>query len=148
VFDLHTLLPGTLAWVFGGTLLALINFSFCVGASKNATAYVAVDIVVFVVFYTNWVAFSACIADQDRGGGGQVIRWGSGGGNRNENESVPRRNSLGDLKIPARISEAQVALRWDLGMVREFTMNNERWFFFLCFFRAVFIDMNLFYIQN
>ncbi|KZT65498.1 hypothetical protein DAEQUDRAFT_716400 [Daedalea quercina L-15889] len=34
--------------------------------------------------------------------------------------SVPRRNSLGDLKIPARISQAQVGLRRDLGMVREF----------------------------
>ncbi|KAF8884638.1 hypothetical protein BD779DRAFT_1471962 [Infundibulicybe gibba] len=33
---------------------------------------------------------------------------------------VPRRNSLGDLKIPARISQAQVGLRRDLGMVREF----------------------------
>jgi hypothetical protein len=33
---------------------------------------------------------------------------------------VPRRNSLGDLKIPARISQAQVSLRRDLGLVREF----------------------------
>ena len=33
---------------------------------------------------------------------------------------LPRRNSLGDLKIPARISQAQVGLRRDLGMVREF----------------------------
>ncbi|KAH9049758.1 hypothetical protein EDB83DRAFT_2400322 [Lactarius deliciosus] len=33
---------------------------------------------------------------------------------------VPRRNSLGDLKIPARISQAQVGLKRDLGMVREF----------------------------
>ena len=37
-----------------------------------------------------------------------------------------RRNSLGDLKIPARISQAQVALRRDLGMVREFASNVER----------------------
>lgn len=36
---------------------------------------------------------------------------------------MPRRNSLGDLKIPARISQAQVGLRRDLGMVREFAMN-------------------------
>ncbi|KAJ4486125.1 hypothetical protein J3R30DRAFT_3401769 [Lentinula aciculospora] len=34
--------------------------------------------------------------------------------------NVPRRNSLGDLKIPARISQAQVGLRRDLGMVKEF----------------------------
>lgn len=40
--------------------------------------------------------------------------------------SVPRRNSLGDLKIPARISQAQVGLRRDLGMVREFAANIER----------------------
>jgi hypothetical protein len=32
---------------------------------------------------------------------------------------LPGRNSLGDLKIPARISQAQVGLRRDLGMVRE-----------------------------
>ncbi|KAF4580023.1 hypothetical protein EYR36_001843 [Pleurotus pulmonarius] len=40
--------------------------------------------------------------------------------------SVPRRNSLGDLKIPARISQAQVSLKRDLGMVREFASNIER----------------------
>jgi len=34
-------------------------------------------------------------------------------------------NSLGDLKIPARISHAQVGLRRDLGMVREFANNIE-----------------------
>lgn len=39
---------------------------------------------------------------------------------------VPRRNSLGDLKIPVRISQAQVGLRRDLGMVREFAANVER----------------------
>ena len=38
---------------------------------------------------------------------------------------LPRRNSLGDLKIPARISQAQVGLRRDLGMVREFASNVE-----------------------
>jgi hypothetical protein len=54
-------------------------------------------------------------------------------GGRNENSghsggsSHPRRNSLGDLKIPARISQAQVGLRRDLGMVREFANNIERW---------------------
>ncbi|KAF8815637.1 hypothetical protein BYT27DRAFT_6666418 [Phlegmacium glaucopus] len=39
---------------------------------------------------------------------------------------LPRRNSLGDLKIPARISQAQVGLRRDLGMVREFASNVEQ----------------------
>jgi hypothetical protein len=38
---------------------------------------------------------------------------------------VPRRNSLGDLKIPARISKAQVGLKRDLGMVREFAAEIE-----------------------
>ncbi|ESK86650.1 hypothetical protein Moror_9711 [Moniliophthora roreri MCA 2997] len=42
------------------------------------------------------------------------------------NANVPRRNSLGDLKIPARISQAQVGLRRDLGMVREFAANVEQ----------------------
>lgn len=40
--------------------------------------------------------------------------------------AVLRRNSLGDLKIPARISQAQVGLRRDLGMVREFAASIER----------------------
>ncbi|OBZ73071.1 hypothetical protein A0H81_06595 [Grifola frondosa] len=40
--------------------------------------------------------------------------------------SVPRRNSLGDLKIPPRISQAQVGLRRDLGMVREFATSVEQ----------------------
>ncbi|KAK7468890.1 hypothetical protein VKT23_003387 [Stygiomarasmius scandens] len=40
--------------------------------------------------------------------------------------SVPRRNSLGDLKIPARITRAQDGLRRDLGMVREFAANIEQ----------------------
>ncbi|KAK7058973.1 hypothetical protein VNI00_001597 [Paramarasmius palmivorus] len=40
--------------------------------------------------------------------------------------NVPRRNSLGDLKIPTRISQAQVGLRRDLGMVREFASNVEQ----------------------
>ena len=38
---------------------------------------------------------------------------------------VPRRNSLGDLKIPTRISRAQVGLKRDLGMVREFASEVE-----------------------
>jgi hypothetical protein len=42
------------------------------------------------------------------------------------NGVVPRRSSLGDLKIPTRISQAQVGLRRDLGMVREFAANIER----------------------
>ncbi|EGN97663.1 hypothetical protein SERLA73DRAFT_56931 [Serpula lacrymans var. lacrymans S7.3] len=41
------------------------------------------------------------------------------------NISVPRRNSLGDLKIPARISQAQIGLKRDLGMVREFAASVE-----------------------
>ena len=52
------------------------------------------------------------------GGGANGIESGSG--------SVPRRNSLGDLKISARISQAQVGLRKDLGMVSEVAMNIER----------------------
>jgi hypothetical protein len=40
--------------------------------------------------------------------------------------SMLRRSSLGDLKIPERISQAQVNLRRDLGMVREFASNVER----------------------
>lgn len=45
------------------------------------------------------------------------------------NASVPRRNSLGDLKIPARISQAQIGLKRDLGMVREFaTSVDSEWF--------------------
>lgn len=37
--------------------------------------------------------------------------------------SVLRRNSLGDLKIPARISQAQIGLKRDLSMVREFAIS-------------------------
>ncbi|KAG2136566.1 uncharacterized protein EDB93DRAFT_774828 [Suillus bovinus] len=40
--------------------------------------------------------------------------------------SVPRRNSLGDLKIPARISQAQISLKRDLGMVREFAASVDK----------------------
>jgi len=39
--------------------------------------------------------------------------------------NVPRRNSLGDLKIPTRISQAQISLRRDLGLVREFAASVE-----------------------
>ncbi|EKM50838.1 uncharacterized protein PHACADRAFT_177570 [Phanerochaete carnosa HHB-10118-sp] len=38
---------------------------------------------------------------------------------------IARRNSLGDLKIPTRISQAQVGLRRDLGMVRDFAYSVE-----------------------
>lgn len=41
------------------------------------------------------------------------------------NSAVLRRNSLGDLKIPARISQAQVSLRRDLTMVRDFATSVE-----------------------
>jgi serine/arginine repetitive matrix protein 2 len=40
--------------------------------------------------------------------------------------NVLRRNSLGDLKIPTRISQAQISLRRDLGLVREFATHVER----------------------
>ncbi|KAL7278383.1 hypothetical protein ACG7TL_008363 [Trametes sanguinea] len=42
------------------------------------------------------------------------------------NSAVLRRNSLGDLKIPARISQAQVSLRRDLNMVRDFASSVEQ----------------------
>jgi hypothetical protein len=47
---------------------------------------------------------------------------------RTREHDVPaqRRSSLGDLKIPARISQAQVGLRMNLGMVREFATSIER----------------------
>ncbi|EFI26550.1 hypothetical protein CC1G_15763 [Coprinopsis cinerea okayama7 len=58
------------------------------------------------------------------GGGGGASGNGNGKGGANGEggggAAVPRRNSLGDLKIPARISQAQSSLRRDLGMVREF----------------------------
>ena len=64
------------------------------------------------------------------GGGGDEttglsLASGSGSGGVG---GLPRRNSLGDLKIPARISQAQVGLRRDLGMVREFASSVERGF--------------------
>ena len=43
--------------------------------------------------------------------------------------SVPRRNSLGDLKIPARISQAQIGLKRDLGLVREFATSVDSEYF-------------------
>jgi len=57
----------TLTCIFAGTIFAFIGF--CVGAAENAAAYVSVDIVVFVVFYTNWVAFSVCVTEKARSGG-------------------------------------------------------------------------------
>lgn len=59
---------------------------------------------------------------------------------------LPRRNSLGDLKIPARISQAQVGLRRDLGMVREFASNVEREFSPAYF--GFLSDYNIFESQN
>ena len=70
---------------------------------------------------------AAALAGGGGSGGGGVAGGGGGGG-------VPRRNSLGDLKIPARISQAQVGLRRDLGMVREFASNVERECGFFFFF--------------
>jgi hypothetical protein len=53
------------------------------------------------------------------GNGNVVVGGANGNGNAGGGESpVPRRNSLGDLKIPARISQAQVSLRRDIGFVR------------------------------
>ena len=51
---------------------------------------------------------------------------GNGNGGGGGGSPVPRRNSLGDLKIPARISQAQVSLRRDIGFVREFAASIER----------------------
>ncbi|KAI0752504.1 hypothetical protein C8Q80DRAFT_1217086 [Daedaleopsis nitida] len=47
-------------------------------------------------------------------------------GDSSLSSSVLRRNSLGDLKIPARISEAQTSLRRDLTMVRDFASSVEQ----------------------
>jgi hypothetical protein len=61
------------------------------------------------------------------GNGNVVVGGANGNGNAGGGESpVPRRNSLGDLKIPARISQAQVSLRRDIGFVREFAASIER----------------------
>ncbi|KZV64004.1 hypothetical protein PENSPDRAFT_691132 [Peniophora sp. CONT] len=43
-----------------------------------------------------------------------------------DKDKVPRRNSLGDLKIPSRISAAQVGLKQNMTMVREFSTSVER----------------------
>lgn len=48
------------------------------------------------------------------------------GGPLDASASVLRRNSLSDLKIPARISRAQSGLKSNLGMVREFAGSIER----------------------
>ncbi|KAH6905586.1 hypothetical protein BKA70DRAFT_1291645 [Coprinopsis sp. MPI-PUGE-AT-0042] len=53
-------------------------------------------------------------------GSGSSSATGTTSGAAGAGVNVPRRNSLGDLKIPARISQAQSSLRRDLGMVREF----------------------------
>lgn len=50
----------------------------------------------------------------------------SGDASANANSNVFRRNSLGDLKIPTRISKAQDGLKRDLGRVREFASRVER----------------------
>jgi hypothetical protein len=39
---------------------------------------------------------------------------------------VPRRNSLSDLRIPTRITQAQTGLRRDLTLVKEFAKKVER----------------------
>ena len=67
---------------------------------------------------------------------------GSGGGR------LPRRNSLGDLKIPTRISQAQVGLRRDLGMVREFASNVEREFCLAFYGFSGDLTYSLIFFQN
>jgi hypothetical protein len=52
------------------------------------------------------------------GGKGVGASANGGGANGGGGANVPRRNSLVDLKIPARISQAQVGLRRDLGSLR------------------------------
>lgn len=54
---------------------------------------------------------------------------GSGTGASAMASNVHRRNSLGDLKIPSRISRAQDGLKRDLGRVRDFAAHVEREFF-------------------
>ena len=59
---------------------------------------------------------------------------------------LPRRNSLGDLKVPARISQAQGGLRRDLGMVGEFASKVEREFSLA--YSGLLSDYNIFESQN
>jgi hypothetical protein len=59
---------------------------------------------------------------------------------------VPRRNSLGNLKIPSRISQAQVGLKRDLGMVHEFAAHVERGFFESFAFKFSLLTVSL--LQN
>ena len=65
----------------------------------------------------------------DGSGGGAsrsgASRSGASGGSVGASASVPRQNSLGNLKIPMRISHVQVGLHQDLGIVREFAINIE-----------------------
>jgi hypothetical protein len=64
---------------------------------------------------------------------GNVVVSGANG-NAGGGSPVPRRNSLGDLRIPARISQAQVSLRRDIRFVREFAASIERMSIPLLFF--------------
>jgi hypothetical protein len=125
--------------VFGGTLVTFIGF--CVGASKNTAAYVSVDIVVFIVFLHRLDhPFRLCHRTSSRCGGAVEVEV------RMRIDMGVRvcRGGIrwGDLKIPERINQAQVGLRRDLGMVRDFAMSIECSFFFLCFFGLVLIDSN------
>jgi hypothetical protein len=58
--------------------------------------------------------------------GTNAIVIGADNGNTGASAAVRRRDSLGDLKIPARISQAQFSLRRDLGLVRDFAASVER----------------------
>jgi hypothetical protein len=69
------------------------------------------------------------VSGNGNGNGNMIVANGNGnggGGGGVGGSPVPRRNSLGDLKIPARISQAQVSLRRDIGFVREFAASIER----------------------
>ena len=114
----------TLVYLFGSTVFTFI--SLWVGASENITAYIDIDLVVFIVFGSPYPPASPnkpVVSGVRHLPGAQ---GGVGAGSVGVSASVPRWNSLGDLKIPARISQAQVGPRRDLGVVREFAMDIER----------------------
>ncbi|KAI0691260.1 hypothetical protein BC835DRAFT_1360949 [Cytidiella melzeri] len=62
--------------------------------------------------------------------------------------AVLRRNSLGDLKIPARISQAQIGLRRDLGMVREFATSVEQLKDLQATYHALVLEVQAFLLES
>ena len=56
----HSISWNTLTYLFGGTVFAFIGL--CVGAAENIAVHVSIDTVVFIIFYTDWIAVFACIA--------------------------------------------------------------------------------------